>query len=457
MRYHRTSRLHDVALSLHCYRRELKGIFILSVLLAALGSSYSDLYAAGIGDTVIRVYDHKGVDSPNRVFSRTVLFPSMSKQCSKVMLTVTLDCPRGGCDPWDRGASIWITNPSDTTLYHYYGDYFADTNKKEIARFITPYGKNISYQFDVTDFRPLLADSARVMIFVTTYTGKGYGYLLTMDFEFTAGVPSIEPYRVVKLWGGSPEYGNPANPIENFLKPLVLTADPQMEFARARVIITGHGQGNTDNAGEFARKWHQVKVDETVRYGRYLWRDDCGRSSAGEQYGTWTGARAGFCPGEKVDVWDVDLTPFITAGKNYTIDYDVEPYENRCRPGVAPCPCPNCEYDGLGHNKPIFHIESYVIYYRVPQKNPDFSFADKAFTVAIAGAQGRTLVIKPNLAEQTDIQVVLLNGGGEEIFRQLRHRVSIAPFEVSLATTPGSYLLSITGGGKAWQKKLKIQ
>lgn len=457
MRYYRTSRLHDVALSLHRYRRELKGFFILSVLLVALGNSYSGLYAAGIGDTVIRVYDHKGVDSPNRVFSRTVLFPSMSKQFSKVMLTVTLDCPRGGCDPWDRGASIWITNPSDTTLYHYYSDYFADTNKKEIARFITPYGKNISYQFDVTDFRPLLADSARVMIFVTTYTGKGYGYLLTMDFEFTAGVPSIEPYRVVKLWGGSPEYGNPANPIEAFLKPLTLTADPQMEFARARVIITGHGQGNTDNAGEFARKWHQVKVDETVRYGRYLWRDDCGRSSAGEQYGTWTGARAGFCPGEKVDVWDVDLTPFITAGKNYTIDYDVEPYENRCRPGVVPCPCPNCEYDDLGHNKPIFHIESYVIYYRVPQKNPDFSFADKAFTVAIAGAQGRTLVIKPNLAEQTDIQVVLLNGGGEEIFRQLRHRVSIAPFEVSLATTPGSYLLSITGGGKAWQKKLKIQ
>lgn len=435
--------------------KQLKEFCFLSILL--IMSHGGCLALAGQTDTTIRVYDRKGVDSPNRVFSRTVLFPSMDSQFSKVTLKVTLDCPRGGCDPWDRGASIWITTPSDTTLYHYYSDYFADTNKKEIARFITPYGKNISYQFDVTDFRPLLADSARVMIFVTTYTGKGYGYLLTMDFEFTAGTPILEPYRVVKLWGGSPEYGNPANPIEAFLKPLTLTADPQMEFARARVIITGHGQGNTDNAGEFARKWHQVTIDKTVRYGRYLWRDDCGRSMAGQQYGTWTGSRAGFCPGEKVEVWDVDLTPFITAGKNYQIDYDVEPYENRCRPGVVPCPCPNCEYDDVGHNKPIFHIESYVIYYRVPKKNPAFSFPDNAFAVTTTGSQGRTLAVKPNLSNSTDLQVVVVSGSGDEIFRQLRRRVSIAPFEIPLTTTPGRYVLSLTGDGKTWRKKIDIQ
>lgn len=437
--------------------RKLKGFWILSILLAISNGCCLILYAANQRDTTIRVYDRKGVDSPNRVFSRTVLFPPMDAQFSKVVLKVTLDCPRGGCDPWDRGASIWITTPSDTTLYHYYSDYFADTNKKEIARFITPYGKNISYEFDVTDFRPLFADSARVMIFVTTYTGKGYGYLLTMDFEFTAGIPILEPYRVVKLWGGSPEYGNPANPIETFLKPLTLTADRKMEFARARVIITGHGQGNTDNAGEFARKWHQIKVDETVRYGRYLWRDDCGRSAAGEQYGTWTGSRAGFCPGEKVEVWDVDLTPFIAPGKNYRIDYDVEPYENRCRPGVVPCPCPNCEYDDVGHNKPIFHIESYVIYYRVPEQNPAFSFVDGAFTITMTGSQGRTLSIKPNLSKPTDLQVVVLSGSGEEIFRQLRRRVSIAPFEIPLTTTPGRYLLNLIGDGKTWHKKIDIQ
>ncbi|MCC7436978.1 MAG: hypothetical protein IT211_00630 [Armatimonadetes bacterium] len=437
--------------------KRLKEVWFLSMLLVVSNGSFLVLCAANQGDTTIRVYDRKGVDSPNRVFSRTVLFPSMDAQFSKVILKVTLDCPRGGCDPWDRGASIWITTPSDTTLYHYYSDYFADTNKKEIARFITPYGKNISYSFDVTDFRPLLVDSARVMIFVTTYTGKGYGYLLTMDFEFTAGTPILEPYRVIKLWGGSPEYGNPANPIEDFFKPLTLTADKQMEFARARVIITGHGQGNTDNAGEFARKWHQMKVDEVVRYGRYLWRDDCGRSLAGQQYGTWTGSRAGFCPGEKVEVWDVDLTPFITAGKKYRIDYDVEPYENRCRPGVVPCSCPNCEYDDVGHNKPIFHVESYVIYYRVPQKNADFSFANEAFTITMKGSQGRTVAVKPNLSGATDIKVVVLNGSGDEMFQQLRRRVSIAPFEIPLTTTPGSYLLSITGNGKTWSKKIQIQ
>lgn len=86
-----------------------------------------------------------------------------------------------------------------------------------------------------------------------------------------------------------------------------------------------------------------------------------------------------------------------------------------------------------------------------------FPFPDNAFAVTTTGSQGRTLAVKPNLSNSTDLQVVVVSGSGDEIFRQLRRRVSIAPFEIPLTTTPGRYVLSLTGDGKTWRKKIDIQ
>ncbi len=407
--------------------------------------------SAAVGDTTIRIFDRERIDAHHRVAVARAAVPPISKQYARVMISVKLECPRGGCDPWDRGGHLWLIDPAASVRplddYKY---YFFTAEKYEIARFITPYGKETSYTFDISDYRSLMPDSVTLMAYITVYSPE-YGYLMTVDVTFEEGTPDFEPYMVRNLWNGSPLYGNPEKPIEEFFKPIELGAEPDVEFVKARMIVTGHGQGNTDGAGEFARKWHELVAGGRT-FGHYLWRDDCGRSAAGGQYGTWETSRAGFCPGEPVIPWDLDITAQASPGRPLTLDYNVEPYENRCRPGVVPCPCVKCEFDGKGHTQPIFHVGSQAIYYRMARGGGN-GFPDGSFDVGSVG--GGKITLKPNLRTPTDLDLQVIDVTGTEIFSQRRNRVSIAPMEIDLATSPGVYLLKIRADdGRIYRKRI---
>ena len=180
---------------------------------------------AAVGDTTITIFDRRPVDSPRRVITSRVTLPDASKHYEKIILSYGLDCPRGGCDPWDRGSQIWIADRSaDTGALDDFRHYFFTAKKYEINRFVTPYGKGGKWVVDITDYRPLLTDSATFVVYITTFTGNGHGYVLSMTAEFIAGDPDIEAYRIENLWQGSPEYGNPDTPIETFLTPITMTA-----------------------------------------------------------------------------------------------------------------------------------------------------------------------------------------------------------------------------------------
>ncbi len=110
-----------------------------------------------------------------------------------------------------------------------------------------------------------------------------------------------------------------------------------LRTARTSIAASGHGQLNTDNAGE--------------------------------QYGTWKLSRAGFCPGSEVYPWINDVSRFYRPGEEILLDYDVEPYINDCRPGVIPCPCDNCEWDN-DHTAPVIKMYSQFIHYRNGRTTP---------------------------------------------------------------------------------------
>ena len=244
-------------------------------------------------DTTIYAWKQERMDHPRRVAISHMELPEASKKYQRVIMTYTLECPRGGCDPWDRVANVWVIDPSverrSDTSYHYY--YF-NAQRYEIARLVTPYGKGWSWEFDVTDYRAYLTDTATLMTYISTFTGEGTGYLMTVSLRFEEGEPDFIPYRIVKLWDGYFDYGDPAIPIEKKLVP-VKVEEKEASFAKVRVRATGHGQGNTDNAGEFARKQHSIVLCGRT-FSHYLWRDDCANTPAGPQYGTYDESRAGF-------------------------------------------------------------------------------------------------------------------------------------------------------------------
>ena len=410
---------------------------LLALLLCALRLS------AATGDTTITLFDREPVDI-RHVFSMVrVDLPDASRKYERIILNYTLECPRGGCDPWDRLAELWVAGQEVSGLHIDSNEAFeARAMKREIARLVTPYGKGGAWSIDVTDYRPLLTGPTTIISLIRSYAGGGKGYLLTASLDFTAGEPDLEPYRVETLWQGFHAYGDPTRPIEAHLKPMTVSTDAETDFAKVVIRTTGHGQGNTDGAGEFARKRHELAVNGEVKFSHYLWRDDCG-GLMGLQYGTWEEARAGFCPGDPVYSWDNDISAMLRPGEPVTLDYNVEPYENLCRPGVEPCPCKDCNYNYIGHTEPVLFVEGQVIFYRLARDGEDVRVV----------RDGSSCLFTVVCDLPGELNVSVSDVVGNVVFRQ--KRVSGGEFQVDLSAAPGVYILKIRAGGRVVRRRIE--
>ncbi|OQY30306.1 MAG: hypothetical protein B6244_00145 [Candidatus Cloacimonetes bacterium 4572_55] len=295
---------------------------------------------------------------------QTFLFPVGNRFYSEVNMYYTIGCPSypGDCDPWDRLGYLWVVQ---------------DTVNYEIARIITPYditGGNYpgecTWKIDVTAYQSVLRDSVVLRNYIESWIGGDDGWLITIDFEFIAESIRLAPYKVTNLWQSTwMPFGDPEDPIESRLAPLHVDIDAEADSILLRVITTGHGQGNTDNAAEFSRREHSISINGNT-LSHYLWRSDCDQNPCSPQGGTWLYPRAGWCPGDRVIPWSLDATNYATPGQTAVIDYDIEPYENLCRPGNPDCEpgvtCPDCDYNYNGHTPPGYVVQSHLIYYKIP-------------------------------------------------------------------------------------------
>jgi hypothetical protein len=228
--------------------------------------------------------------------------------------------------------SIFVS--TDTTMYNsYYTVYtpFEVIEPIELARYITPYGGaltstwNNTWEFDVTDYAPLLHDSVEVRAF---YSGWSDGFTITLDFEMIEGIPPRTPIRERNLWSGYFPYGDPNNSIENYLTPKTVHLAPNEVMSNIRFDITGHGFGGTEDCSEFCPKMYYMKFNGNTHYSKLVWRDKCGLNPLYPQNGTWLYDRANWCPGEAVHVFENEMTPFVNAGDSATVDVDMQPFTN---------------------------------------------------------------------------------------------------------------------------------
>ncbi len=314
-----------------------------------------------------------------RVVTAPAAFPA-SGAYSSIVLHVTLSCPQGGCDVYDRFGTIGIVTSA--------GVDGGPNTVVEVARFITGFCQGGSWDYDVTDLRPLLTGPQTVQAFIDTWvpqgqSGIGQGWLLTASFEMTGGVPAKLPIANVPLWPGQPVtqawYGDPATPIANSVPPQTVTLPAGATSYALRSFVTGHGQGNADNCSEFCSRQHTLTVGSTANTTT-VWRTDCASTpTASSQCGTATDSRAGWCPGADVKPWVVDVSSQVGAGASTTVAYDVAPYAdtacgcNTCRPGAVPdggtctgCAFAGttCSYDGSLHTQPFYYVSSMLVAYR---------------------------------------------------------------------------------------------
>ena len=293
----------------------------------------------------------------------SVTMPDTTHHWEKILMKYTISCPPGGCDPWDRLG--WVKLYTDTST----GAGF------EIARIVTPYNivgggypGSCTFWIDVTDYMPLLHDTQIFGNYIESWINGTRGWYSTIKFAFIEGEAYWKPYKVVNLWQEHYIiYGDTANPHENHLPGMNVLIDPNAVKVKAKLIATGHGQGNSNNAAEFSYKYHQLVVNnDSLTHN--LWRADCSSNPCSPQGGTWQYPRAGWCPGASVTPWDLDITALVTPGTNAVLDYNIEPYVNYCRPNNPNCvsgvTCPDCNYNYNGHTEPFYVFESQLIFYR---------------------------------------------------------------------------------------------
>lgn len=271
--------------------------------------------------------------------------PSYIGAFDEISATLFIDCPDGGCDPWDRVSSIDVMGKN--------GEWY------EIIRYLTPYGVSCQHEIDLTDFMSLLSGRTKFRVNLGT---QGNGFLYTLQLDYTAGT-SEHPYgHVEKLWNDTYQFGDLADlqPTEDLNKPF----PENTETAKIKLLSTGHGWGenNTDNAAEFNPNTHHIWVNDAETFTQFNWVDcNPNPDNCSPQSGTWFYNRAGWCPGSIAQYFDYDMTPFTT---NSSVDLDYvfdESYVDYCHPNNPECvtnvTCADCN-DGFN---PHLIVNSYLI------------------------------------------------------------------------------------------------
>ncbi len=313
-------------------------------------------------DQVVSLFDathvyFAGEDNRREVVA-DVVFPPANETYSSIRLDVTLACPAGGCDAYDRLGALSVANEDGVPI--------------EIARFVTPFGISSAFSLDVTHLRPLLrsadGEARAVTAFIDTWVGPGSnfgaGWELSATLSFVGGEVERPVAAVVPLWlRQRVVVGDPARP------PGEAAGEALAEIGAGSAIevwtlISGHGQGNADNCAEFCPTFQALSLDsdgEDKVFAREVWRDDCEQAAPGPQPGTWTLSRAGWCPGLLVEPW----VERMEARGTLRASWDPGPYVNTCRPDAAPCQgCTlgtGCEYDGGAHTEPGFELSALAI------------------------------------------------------------------------------------------------
>ncbi len=282
------------------------------------------------------------------------MFPSEQIKFRKAILYVTYQCPDSQrCGEWDYIDNIFLRRKgsvNDTSL------------DIELARMISPYGSRFTpdwkftWKTDITDISFLLHDSVEIEFNHTGYeSNTDRGWLVTLDFELTEGIPVMEILGYEKLWTGSFPYGDGKDDIENYLMPANFENRYGADAVRLRILQTGHGMDDFENCAEFCNKYRNLYFDDELIEHKQIWRE-CSDNPLYPQAGTWIFDRANWCPGSIVspDIYDLKLNDV----KEHTLNIDMEPYINPNKPSAN------------------YVFSSYLFYLRNSQSENDVSIEE---------------------------------------------------------------------------------
>lgn len=232
-------------------------------------------------------------------------------------VVVTAQCgpsPDADCGHWDYEA-----------LFNICDNDACDNESNEFIRWITPYSRpgTRRWVFDASHMLGMVRSGGMRWL--------QFGMIWNMN-------PSVWDVRIrlrdtgkdaaaqttVPTFSGNRGFNDDYNTWEQveFTPPEGTT---RVEFV---ALISGHGQ-DTGNCAEWCEHQHEFTVNGDSVHLREFPGDVGGKRCAEAvdegvvpgQWGNWTPGRAGWCPGQPVQPWVVDITDAVTIGETNTLDY----------------------------------------------------------------------------------------------------------------------------------------
>jgi hypothetical protein len=278
--------------------------------------------AAETDTTVVTLLDET---TTGRVFVREATLPDAATMAGfdTLELDIEITCNQRnpfGCSEWDRIADIQLC-----------ADGAACTDRREIARWITPYWRRgrQRYLIEASPFLGALRDGGTKHFFVelgpeweraTEWDAK-----VALRMRNRGGEPRATGAIRAFTGGGFGATYNDREPI---------TFTPPADATRVELvtIVTGHGQESSNGCAEWCDHRHAFSVNGSAlpilrHEGESIGSDRGCAARADEgvipgQWGNWAQARAYWCPGMAVQPIRTDITALVTPGSANTIDYE---------------------------------------------------------------------------------------------------------------------------------------
>ena len=217
----------------------------------------------------------------------------------------------GNCGAWDYLAALGLQDPVTKT-------------NLEIARFITSYHRETHWVVDISPMLALMqSGGTRHFRWDFAPSWNVQPTSTTFSLRFSNKNKGYRPVEAVYLWSG----GNFDATYAAGHLPLQVPVAADAKRVELWAIVSGHG-GATNNCSEFCNHQHQFKVNgapflkehkEAGTLDKCIAHVDDGMIP--NQGGTWWTGRGGWCPGQQVNPWSVDVTADVTNGATADLEY----------------------------------------------------------------------------------------------------------------------------------------
>jgi hypothetical protein len=216
----------------------------------------------------------------------------------------------GNCGAWDYIASFALLEGE---------------TRHEISRFITSYHRETRWVVDASALLPLLqGDGERHFRWDFAPSWNTQPTRTRFSLRFSNQGKEAKPTSVTPLWTGAP-FNSMYNATREPFTTTIPAGTKKVEFF---AIVTGHGAA-TSQCAEFCNHQHRLTANGTAfdkEFTEAGTEEGCIAETPNlmvpNQAGTWWFGRGGWCPGQQVKPWVIDLTDVAAPGEELTLTYE---------------------------------------------------------------------------------------------------------------------------------------